>query len=117
MDPFAAGEEAATSLPVTSTNSQYFLTLFIVFFLLACREKEERISAPNGASPDSAALRSKGIPGNRQSTPDTLVKAAHFKMKVYLTFDDGPNAGTMNVIDAVTAEQVPASFFVVAKHV
>jgi peptidoglycan/xylan/chitin deacetylase (PgdA/CDA1 family) len=117
MDPFAAGEEAEPSGPVTTNNPQYFLSLFIVLFLLACREKGEGTQAIKGAGPDSTAIRSKGITGNRQPAPDSFVQAAHYKMKVYLTFDDGPNVGTMNVIDAVLAEQVPASFFVVAKHV
>lgn len=39
------------------------------------------------------------------------------KKKIYLTFDDGPNIGTMNVLQTVQEEKIPVSFFVVGKHV
>ena len=39
------------------------------------------------------------------------------KKKIYLTFDDGPNDGTMNVLNAVKEDNVPVSFFIVGKHV
>jgi peptidoglycan-N-acetylglucosamine deacetylase len=117
MDRPPAAEKAEPFRPATTANTQYFLSLFIVFFILACREREasheseiRRRKSVKAETPDSTAIRN-------ASSIDTLVKAAHYKMKVYLTFDDGPNAGTMNVLDAVIAEEVPASFFLVAKHV
>ncbi|MBQ4874598.1 MAG: polysaccharide deacetylase family protein [Rickettsiaceae bacterium H1] len=36
---------------------------------------------------------------------------------VYLTFDDGPLGGTENILSVLEEEQVPASFFMVGKHV
>jgi peptidoglycan/xylan/chitin deacetylase (PgdA/CDA1 family) len=36
---------------------------------------------------------------------------------LYLTFDDGPNKGTRNVLDIVKDEQIPVSFFLVGIHV
>jgi peptidoglycan/xylan/chitin deacetylase (PgdA/CDA1 family) len=39
------------------------------------------------------------------------------KKKLYLTFDDGPNKGTKNVIDIIKDEDVPVSFFIVGEHV
>ena len=51
-------------------------------------------------------------------------KSAHFakassikKKKIYLTFDDGPNRGTYNLLDIILDEHVPVSFFVVGKRV
>jgi peptidoglycan/xylan/chitin deacetylase (PgdA/CDA1 family) len=38
------------------------------------------------------------------------------KKKLYLTFDDGPNKGTRNVLDIVRDENVPVSFFIVGEH-
>lgn len=38
------------------------------------------------------------------------------KKKIYLTFDDGPNKGTMNVLNAVKEDSIPASFFIVGTH-
>jgi peptidoglycan-N-acetylglucosamine deacetylase len=39
------------------------------------------------------------------------------KKKIYLTFDDGPNKGTKNVLDILEQENVPATFFIVGEHV
>lgn len=39
------------------------------------------------------------------------------KKKLYLTFDDGPNRGTKNVLHIVEDEQVPVTFFIVGEHV
>jgi peptidoglycan-N-acetylglucosamine deacetylase len=39
------------------------------------------------------------------------------KKKIYLTFDDGPNKGTNNVLDILEQENVPATFFIVGEHV
>jgi peptidoglycan-N-acetylglucosamine deacetylase len=39
------------------------------------------------------------------------------KKKLYITFDDGPNKGTRNVLHIVKDEGVPVSFFVVGEHV
>ena len=38
------------------------------------------------------------------------------KKKIYLTFDDGPNKGTRNVMNIVKEEQVPVTFFVIGEH-
>ena len=39
------------------------------------------------------------------------------KKKIYLTFDDGPNKGTRNVLRIVEQENVPVTLFVVGEHV
>lgn len=39
------------------------------------------------------------------------------KKKLYVTFDDGPNRGTRNVLRIVQDEAVPVSFFLVGEHV
>ncbi|RYY49257.1 MAG: hypothetical protein EOO06_07840 [Chitinophagaceae bacterium] len=39
------------------------------------------------------------------------------KKTIYLTFDDGPNKGTKNVIDIINDEEVPATLFVIGEHV
>jgi peptidoglycan/xylan/chitin deacetylase (PgdA/CDA1 family) len=45
------------------------------------------------------------------------VKKKQKKKKLYLTFDDGPNKGTKNVLTTVKDEQVPVTFFIVGQHV
>jgi len=50
-------------------------------------------------------------------TPVKTPKPKNNKKKVYLTFDDGPNKGTKNVLTIVKDEKVPVSFFIVGEHV
>ena len=39
------------------------------------------------------------------------------KKTIYLTFDDGPNKGTQNVIDIINQEEIDATLFIVGEHV
>lgn len=39
------------------------------------------------------------------------------KKTIYLTFDDGPNKGTQNVLDIVNKEEIDVTLFVVGEHV
>jgi peptidoglycan/xylan/chitin deacetylase (PgdA/CDA1 family) len=39
------------------------------------------------------------------------------KKRIYLTFDDGPNKGTQNVVNIINDEQVPATLFIIGEHV
>lgn len=56
------------------------------------------------------------------SKTDTVVATApaaekkKVKKKIYLTFDDGPNKGTDNVLNIVKEENVPVTFFLVGAH-
>jgi peptidoglycan/xylan/chitin deacetylase (PgdA/CDA1 family) len=49
--------------------------------------------------------------------PAVATKPVKKKKKIYLTFDDGPNRGTKNVLDIVQQEEVPVTFFIVGEHV
>ena len=44
-------------------------------------------------------------------------KSKSKKKKLYITFDDGPNKGTRNVLHIVKDEGIPVSFFIVGEHV
>jgi len=46
-----------------------------------------------------------------------VTKTKSKKKKLYITFDDGPNKGTKNVLHIVQDEGVPVSFFIVGEHV
>lgn len=52
-----------------------------------------------------------------ETTVQTPVKPTRKKKKLYITFDDGPNKGTRNVLNIVQDEGVPVSFFIVGEHV
>lgn len=87
----------------------YRNSVITLVFLFACTkthhehrisafDKRERIKAPQVSAP----------------VVSTPVKK---KKRIYLTFDDGPNKGTRNVLDIVQQENVPATFFIVGEHV
>jgi peptidoglycan/xylan/chitin deacetylase (PgdA/CDA1 family) len=52
-----------------------------------------------------------------KKSPPVVAKPVKKKKKIYLTFDDGPNKGTKNVLDIVQQEEVPVTFFIVGEHV
>jgi peptidoglycan/xylan/chitin deacetylase (PgdA/CDA1 family) len=61
------------------------------------------------------------VVANQPETPKkftpVIAKAKNKKKKLYITFDDGPNKGTKNVLHIVQDEGVPVSFFIVGEHV
>jgi peptidoglycan/xylan/chitin deacetylase (PgdA/CDA1 family) len=56
-------------------------------------------------------------PVKKQPAIVVAVKSQKKKKKIYLTFDDGPNKGTRNVLDIIQQEDVPVTFFIVGQHV
>lgn len=40
-----------------------------------------------------------------------------FDKTIYLTFDDGPLVGSENIIDTLIEEDIPATMFMVGKHI
>ena len=58
------------------------------------------------------------------NTPDTIAKVNEDtatlppsnKKRVYLTFDDGPNLGTRNLLTILQDERVPATLFLIGLH-
>ena len=56
------------------------------------------------------------VTANKAALPVTKKKKTK-KKKLYITFDDGPNKGTRNVLHIVQDEDVPVSFFIVGEHV
>lgn len=59
------------------------------------------------------------VPVQKQAPVAETVKPVKQKKKktIYLTFDDGPNKGTKNVLQVINEEQVPVSMFIVGQHV
>jgi peptidoglycan-N-acetylglucosamine deacetylase len=94
MDPDTEAEQIA---------SKILPAIFIAVFFTACQNKapESRVNVPESKK-DSAGNVS--IVANR---PHTKSKT------IYLTFDDGPNRGTKNVLNIITAEQMPITMFLI----
>ncbi len=88
------------------------LLAFTILFTLSCND-DKQAKAIAKFKADSTQVRTP-----QQKQKDTIAKTGTFvKMKVYLSFDDGPNKGTGNVYKIVKEENVPATFFIVGKHV
>jgi peptidoglycan-N-acetylglucosamine deacetylase len=52
---------------------------------------------------------------SRSLAQDTIAKAK--EKTIYLSFDDGPNKGTANVMRVLNEANVPATFFLVGSHI
>lgn len=100
MDPDSGGYCTSTAFLKTSV-----LTITFTTFYFYKTENDTVIFTPPPAKP---------------SIPVTIVKEKPKPKKrktIYLTFDDGPNKGTRNVLHIINEEQVPATLFVIGEHV
>lgn len=87
----------------------------ITLFFTACyfykdRKLLKKVSFANTPKKDAPTVKDSSI----ALTPVLQKKK---KKKIYLTFDDGPNKGTQNVVNIINDEQVPATLFVIGEHV
>ncbi|MEO6611579.1 MAG: polysaccharide deacetylase family protein [Chitinophagaceae bacterium] len=107
MDIPSAADEAEPGAAKTLFQSSVVL-LLLIFLLDSCQRKEEALF-----------LSRQGLAGKKISAREIRlpVKKVLQRKKIYLTFDDGPNKGTLNVFNAVKEDSIPASFFIVGKHV
>ncbi len=62
-------------------------------------------------------LKKKNKPFNTSHAYQINLKNTSDKKIIFLTFDDGPLAGTTNVLNVLQKEKVPATMFMVAKHI
>lgn len=89
--------------------SKIIQTTLISLLFTACQdyetEKTRLVQHAKISLPDSAKVK-------REST----VKKKK-KKTIFLTFDDGPNKGTQNVLDIVKEEDLKVTFFIIGEHV
>jgi len=72
----------------------------------------------SGGAPKKALATN--IPSGTEQVKKKEAKKTAVRKKsktIYLTFDDGPNKGTRNMMDIIRDEQIPATLFVVGQHV
>lgn len=93
--------------PATVTFTKTLL-LFLIFLPVTSYQSHKPVKLVAGLSTKTASKA-----GSRL----VHAKPKKAKKKLYLTFDDGPNRGTRNVLHIVEDEQVPVSFFIVGEHV
>ncbi len=111
MDPDSAGAEKSFSILPEGINPFSFFTSTIScsLLLISCHgSPDEKLVKAIAEKTDTA--RSKPV-------ITQTVQPASNKKKIYLTFDDGPNKGTNNVVDILEDENVPASLFVIGEQV
>jgi peptidoglycan/xylan/chitin deacetylase (PgdA/CDA1 family) len=97
-----------------SSGFFYRLTFLVFSFAIlvsSCNDSAEQVQAILSFVTDDSAKTSVRKP------PVVAAKPKKKKKKIYLTFDDGPNKGTKNVLDIVQQEEVPVTFFIVGEHV
>jgi peptidoglycan-N-acetylglucosamine deacetylase len=104
-DPADDGEPSSGFFNYTT------LFFFLSFLFLSCRDnlKKTVLTKP--------VVVKDTIKPPVKKQPAVVAKPVKKKKKIYLTFDDGPNKGTKNVLDIVKQEDVPVTFFIVGEHV
>jgi peptidoglycan-N-acetylglucosamine deacetylase len=87
-------------------------SLFLLIFLFSCHKPSRVIFSPPAILKQATVAAAKSM----DIAPKPVTKKKK-KKKLYLTFDDGPNRGTKNVLHIMQDEQVPVTFFIVGEHV
>ena len=108
-------ETASADEPEPKQTSSFFRLLpitFIIIILSACENRKWQKPEYPVTVVDSTVIQQK-----EKQRQDSLQKISLSKKKIYITFDDGPNKGTRNVLQAVKEDNIPASFFIVGEHV
>ena len=96
--------EAATAI---LTKAFLLCCILLPISVYKSHPKTKKLPAPT----TSPQVSSPPVAKTKSST------AGKKKKKLYITFDDGPNKGTRNVLHIVQDEGVPVSFFLVGEHV
>jgi len=109
MDPDAADACFPYKL-LELVNSQMAKTTIVTVVFTACNyyepETTEKVSSAGYVKPDATEVKL-----TRTDAPKKKKKT------IYLTFDDGPNKGTRNLMHIVQAEDVPVTLFIIGQHV
>jgi peptidoglycan-N-acetylglucosamine deacetylase len=109
MDPDSDGAEKSFSIFPEGINPFSFFTstLSCSLLLISCHSTpDERLIRAIAEKKDTA-----------KAKPVITRTVTKQKKKIYLTFDDGPNKGTDNLLEILKDEQVPASLFVIGEQV
>lgn len=96
------------------TKIALFTTLaFSAFYFYKEHRKAQNARMKMVVKKDSTTIITASLPKEEAETSTPKKK----KKTIYLTFDDGPNKGTKNVMDIINDEQIPVTLFVIGEHV
>lgn len=99
------------------TKIALFTTLaFSAFYFYKEHRKAQNARMRMVVKKDSTTIITASLPKEEETTTGAPQKKKK-KKTIYLTFDDGPNKGTKNVMDIINDEQVPVTLFVIGEHV
>ena len=93
-------------------SSHLLFSFFLIVLLAACTPGQRKQPAP--VTPPAPPVTAQKTDTTQ---PDSSVAPARTVKKIYLTFDDGPNKGTLHVLRILQQKGIRASFFIVGKHV
>ena len=111
MDPDAGAYFSRSQL----TKIAFFTTLaFSAFYFYKEHRNAQNARMKMAVKKDSSTIIMASLPREEK---EAVVPKKKKKKTIYLTFDDGPNKGTKNVLDIINDEQIPATLFVIGEHV
>src|SRR4030095_9416984 len=105
------GDSDSHTYPDYNYIYKYRIPVLVIVYLVACTKPVQE-----------GRVKMRHAPKNNNEKKETVQVAARAlvkkkKKKIYLTFDDGPNKGTQNVLDIVKDEKIPVTFFIIGEHV
>ncbi|MBC7935964.1 MAG: polysaccharide deacetylase family protein [Rhizobacter sp.] len=97
------------------TKIAFFTTLaFSAFYFYKEHRNAQNARMKMAVKKDSSTVIMASLP---REDKETSLRKKKKKKTIYITFDDGPNKGTKNVLDIINDEKIPATLFVIGEHV
>jgi hypothetical protein len=103
MDPDSGGDFTSSAIFKTTVVTVAFSSLY-----LFKTYKPTVLCKPDIMKPDTVVVK---------KVPAVAPIKKKKKKTIYLTFDDGPNKGTKNVMHIMEEEQMPVTLFIIGEHV
>lgn len=97
-----------------SGAARFVTFVFILLGWCACNPSGNTDTTNQAATADTAVVQAAPADSLREALADTLPPSN--KKRIYLTFDDGPNLGTKNLLTILQDEKVPATMFLIGLH-
>jgi len=91
------------NMEVGQTTSKILFTILLIIFISGCGNKKN----------ETGKIFSLNDSVNAAAIDNKTVDTSAGKKTIYLTFDDGPNRGTGNVIKIAKEEKIPISMFLI----
>lgn len=109
MDPDAGAYFSRSQIAKITLLTIAFSSFY--FYKVHRQEKNARLKMT--VKKDSSTIITASLP--KEESESAIPKKK--KKTIYLTFDDGPNKGTQNVLDIINDEKIPVTLFVIGEHV